>query len=352
MINTNFLSEARKFFQCEYLIPVGSGTAGLFLALKTIDVRHKKVMIPGLTCPNVALAVIAAGGTPVVVDVSHHDANISVAAIEQALDRTIRAIIAVDSFGYPANISALKKLAASFDILVIEDACQAYGGKIAGEVIGSRGDLGVISFGYSKPVALLGGGFLMTHSQDMFKNLTDVMASWNVNVWAVAKNRIALKLGMKNQYKIFGFLSLYLGLLRYGFPASLWKDLPEAWRRFENELEPVKSQLKKTQEFISRFRGFERFDYKEENWLPWRYSFKLPQVLDRTLFANLAREIGLGYSRLYPPLTYQFQELECLTDEKSAANRISSAIINLKYEMNLRSIRSLVDKVSLLYKRW
>ncbi|MBW2059014.1 MAG: DegT/DnrJ/EryC1/StrS family aminotransferase [Deltaproteobacteria bacterium] len=99
----------REFLRCDYVVPVGSGTAGLFSAPKAIDIHNKKVLIPASNCPSAAIVAFAARGKPVAVDLSYSDHNISPGSVRNAMGAPVRAIIAVDAFWLPGRYSETEK---------------------------------------------------------------------------------------------------------------------------------------------------------------------------------------------------------------------------------------------------
>lgn len=135
-----------------------SGTAALSLALKTLGIgAGDEVVLPTYVCWNVLSAVTACGATPVMCDV---DVNgvVTAQTVHAVLSSQTRAIVAVHIFGHPCDIDSLTSLG----LPVIEDACQAFGLKIAGRLAGTLGDLGVLSFHATKCLTTGEGGMLVT----------------------------------------------------------------------------------------------------------------------------------------------------------------------------------------------
>lgn len=347
----NTIAKIQDFFRCEFIIPVGSGTAGLYLSLKAAGVKGKKVLLPICTCPDVAIAVYAAGGIPVVVDISENDYNISPDSIRGAMDENVSAIIAVDSFGYPAQINKIKELVKAYQCTVIEDACQAYGGEVDGAMVGTRGDIGVVSFGYAKPIALNGGGFILTNSKEIASEINANISSGSFSRFESVKNDLAVDLMLKDRYKVFRWLSVHFNLLNYHFPEKQKKALEESWPVFEDNIERNKQCLNKVQELLASCNGIRTFDYQVGNWLPWRYSFKITESENRSIFEKLALQEGITCSRLYSPLTSYFKDLivQCNMDRTS---KLVSTIYNLTYEVDPDSIKMLSDSMERVLEKW
>ena len=334
----------RKFFSCEYVIPVGSGTVGLYLALKAIDVRHKKVLIPASTCPSVAIAVFAAGGKPVAVDVSYSDYNISSESVEDAMDTTVRAIIAVDAFGYPADIQKLKSIASPYECIVIEDACQAYGGKVGDRIIGNRADVGVISVGSFKSIDVKVGGFLLTNSRDFLRKVNHIRESPDFDILRNEKHKFANYLMDKGKNKTVRFLSSYLGLLRYNFPTIDEQYFAKRWKEFEAEIEPLRTKLNIVKNLISSIHRIELFDYEIDSWLPWRYSFKVPDLLRKQEILKEFQEVGIRTTQLYRPITEHFCDID-VSNSLKYTMLMKDGIVNLCYKITIADVDLLIDKL-------
>ncbi len=153
---------------------LNSGTAALYLALKSIDVEEKDVIIPAYTCGAVAEAVLLAGGTPVFADVDVNTFNIDLKDLKRKISDRTRAVIVVDLFGNPVDYRALKEILEPYNIYLIDDAAQALGAKYDDRYIGSFGDLAVFSFGLGKGITGGGGGALIVNNKDFANEIEDL----------------------------------------------------------------------------------------------------------------------------------------------------------------------------------
>jgi dTDP-4-amino-4,6-dideoxygalactose transaminase len=116
------------------------------------------VLIPRLCCWKVAVAVLRAGCRPVVCDVNDNLTLDTGRAIEVASRLDVRAIIAVHHLGFPADVAALAGNL-SDDLVLIEDAAQAWELLGRGSAVGEHSDYVTTSFGETKPYSLgFGGG--------------------------------------------------------------------------------------------------------------------------------------------------------------------------------------------------
>jgi len=145
-------------------LAVSSGTTALELCLATTPravSAGDEVIVPAVTWPSPGNAVLLRNADAVLVDVDPSTWNLSPAEVARALTPRTRAIIAVDQFGVPAEVPALRALASDIDL--IEDAACAIGSTLHGVPCGVLGDVGTYSFHPRKVVTTGEGGMVLTH---------------------------------------------------------------------------------------------------------------------------------------------------------------------------------------------
>jgi dTDP-4-amino-4,6-dideoxygalactose transaminase len=151
----SFEQEFAEFCGTQYAVGVDSGLSALKLSMLAFGIGPgDEVIVPAHTFIATAAAVTFAGAKPVLVDVEPITYNIDVAQIEAAITSRTRAIIPVHLYGLPADMEAILSIADQYDLVVIEDACQAHGAIYQGRRVGSLGDAAAFSF---YPAKNLGG---------------------------------------------------------------------------------------------------------------------------------------------------------------------------------------------------
>ena len=116
-----------------HAVAVSSGTAGLHLALLALGISSgDEVIVPSFTFIAVANAVRYVGALPVFADIDPETLNLSPSSVEAAITPRTRALIAVHTFGRPADIVALLDIANRHNLRVIEDVCEAIGAEVGG----------------------------------------------------------------------------------------------------------------------------------------------------------------------------------------------------------------------------
>jgi dTDP-4-amino-4,6-dideoxygalactose transaminase len=149
----------------EHAVCVASGFSALRLSLGALGVGSSdSVVVPAYCCVALANAVLAWGGTPVPVEIEPRSWNLSqrdcCAAIANCRPR---AVIAVNTFGMPAEIDEIVKSGAP----VIEDCAHAFGIAPGAKWLGSRAQVGVLSFYATKLIGGGEGGAVLTNSSEL-----------------------------------------------------------------------------------------------------------------------------------------------------------------------------------------
>lgn len=149
-----------------HCLSCASGTDALTLALKAWGIgQGDAVFVPDFTFFASAEAVSSVGATPIFIDVDRETFNINPVDLENKIQATIRAgellpkvIMAVDLFGLPANYPAIRTIADSHHLLILEDGAQGFGGAVDGKRNCSFGDISTTSFFPAKPLGCYGDG--------------------------------------------------------------------------------------------------------------------------------------------------------------------------------------------------
>lgn len=163
----------------KYAITCANGTDALTLALMAMDIKSgDAVFCPTFTFFATAESIAFAHATPVFVDSNETTYNICPEDLEKRIQRTIsegellpKAIIAVDLFGLPANYPAIEAIAKKYNLKLIEDAAQGFGGSIDGKMAGSFGDIATTSFFPAKPLGCYGDGGAVFTNNDKYAEL-------------------------------------------------------------------------------------------------------------------------------------------------------------------------------------
>jgi perosamine synthetase len=157
-----FETELAAFHGVGHAVAVSSGTAGLHLALHTLEIGEgDEVIVPSFAFVAVANTVLQMRAIPVFVEIDPHTLNLDPAAVEQAITGRTRAIVVVHTFGVPAQMDQLVDLARRHHLVLIEDACEAIGARFDSQRAGGFGDLAVLGFYPNKQITTGEGGAIL-----------------------------------------------------------------------------------------------------------------------------------------------------------------------------------------------
>lgn len=162
-----FEREFASYLGVPHAVGVGSGTEAIHLALRALEVGSGAEVItaPNAGVPTVA-AIVAAGATPVFVDVQPESYNLDPALIEAAISPRTRALLPVHLYGQAADMSPILDVARRHGLKVIEDACQGHGATYHGRKVGSLAEAGCFSFYPTKNLGCYGDGGLIATSDE------------------------------------------------------------------------------------------------------------------------------------------------------------------------------------------
>ena len=170
---TNEFEESfSNFIGTKYCLAVSSGTAALISALAALEVGPgDEVIIPAYTFIANAHAILAVGAIPIIAEIDS-TLTLDPVDVQKKITKRTRAVIAVHMVGQPCNLSAIRRIAKSNQIHLVEDSCQSTGGFYKGKPLGSYGDLGCFSFNYFKAMTCGEGGAIVTNNRTLLERAT------------------------------------------------------------------------------------------------------------------------------------------------------------------------------------
>ncbi len=170
----------------KYCISCANGTDALILALMVMGIgKGDAVLVPDFTYIATASSVALVGATPIFVDIDLDTFNMSIESLENVVKKVyndkkfkLKAIMPVDLFGLPADYDNILKIAKKYNLIVIEDAAQGFGGSINGKKACSFGDISCTSFFPAKPLGCYGdGGAIFTDDKTVYEKLISLRSN-------------------------------------------------------------------------------------------------------------------------------------------------------------------------------
>lgn len=165
--------------QKKRVVALSSGTAAVHLALIACGVGPgDEVCVQSFTFCASSHPITYLGATPVFVDSEKETWNMDPELLEEAIkDRIVKtgkkpkAIVPVALYGMPYQIDKIMEIANFYEIPVIEDAAEGFGSRFNGQVLGTFGKYGVLSFNGNKMITTSGGGALVTSNEDEWREI-------------------------------------------------------------------------------------------------------------------------------------------------------------------------------------
>ncbi len=277
-----------EYVGVKHCITCANGTDALELAERAYNIgKGDAVFVPDFTFFSTAETVADLGATPVFVDVENDSFNICPEALEEEIKKVIakgelkpRAVVPVDLFGQPANFEAVFKIAKKYDLLVIEDGAQGFGGKIGERRACSFGDIATTSFFPAKPLGCYGdGGAVFTNDDE----IADIIRSLAVHGKSKTDKYENLSLGINSRLDTIQAAVLNIKLTAF----------------IDYELEDVN---KAAQIYTERLKGIvEVPEIREGYYSSWaQYTIKLKDSETRDRVQAELKEQGIPTMIYYP----------------------------------------------------
>lgn len=161
------------------VVALSAGTAAVHLALIACGVKAgDEVIVQSFTFCASSHPVTYLGATPVFVDSEKDTWNMDPELLEEAIKDRIaktgrkpKAIVLVALYGMPYNITKIMEIANRYEIPVVEDAAEGFGSRFNGQVLGTFGKYGVLSFNGNKMITTSGGGALICADDEAKKQI-------------------------------------------------------------------------------------------------------------------------------------------------------------------------------------
>ena len=168
-----FVGESKR------VVALSAGTAAVHLGLLAAGVKHgDEVIVQSFTFCASTHPITYLGATPVLVDSEPDTWNIDPELMEKAIQDRINktgrkpaAIVPVALYGMPYKVDRIMEIANKYGIPVVEDAAEGFGSKYKGQVLGTFGKYGVLSFNGNKIITTSGGGALITANEDEWREI-------------------------------------------------------------------------------------------------------------------------------------------------------------------------------------
>lgn len=147
---------------------LNSGRSAIYIALKSLGIgQGDEVLLQAYTCNSVPNPVLWTGATPVYADIDEETLNMDLESLKSRITEKTKVIIVQHTFGNPAKIKEILKIAEKHKLKVIEDCAHSLGASVDNKLLGTFGDLAILSFGREKVISGLTGGALLVNDKGL-----------------------------------------------------------------------------------------------------------------------------------------------------------------------------------------
>ena len=156
----------------KYGVTVSSGTAGLHVALLSLELKkNDEVIMPAITMSAVLYSIILCGAKPVFADINEDTMCISTDSIKSKITKNTKAIVSVSLFGLPPKLSEIKSIIKKTKkkMYLIEDNAESLLAKHKNKSVGNFGDFSMFSFQASKMLTCGEGGILVSNNKALYE---------------------------------------------------------------------------------------------------------------------------------------------------------------------------------------
>lgn len=184
--NAEFEKKLAAFIGIKHLITVNSGSSANLVAFSTLTSsklgsraiqRGDEVIGVAAGFPTTVNPILQFGAVPVFVDVDPLTHNIDASKIEAAISPKTKAIMLAHSLGNPFNLDVVTALCKKYNLWLVEDCCDALGTTYRGQMVGTFGDIGTLSFYPAHHITMGEGGAVFTNNDDL-KTIAESFRDW------------------------------------------------------------------------------------------------------------------------------------------------------------------------------
>jgi dTDP-4-amino-4,6-dideoxygalactose transaminase len=169
--------EFANIFSAKRAFAFWKGRVALYAILKAMGIGGgDEVIAPGYTCVMTVNPIKYLGAKPIYVDIEPATYNIDINLLQDKIGPKTRAIIAQHTYGYPCDVDAIRQIADTNSIPVVEDCCLALGSEYKGQKVGTFGKAAYFSFQWNKPYTTGLGGMALTDDINLAGRIESLQA--------------------------------------------------------------------------------------------------------------------------------------------------------------------------------
>jgi dTDP-4-amino-4,6-dideoxygalactose transaminase len=308
-----------KYVGVKHCITCANGTEAMTLLMMAWDIKEgDAVFVPDFTFFSTGEIVAFRGATPIFVDVNRDTFNIDTVKLEKTIIKVLeegkltpKVIIPVDLFGLPADHIEIEKIAKKYNLRVLEDAAQGFGGSINGKKACSFGDAATTSFFPAKPLGCYGDGGAIFTNDDALAELLN-----SLKVHGKGENKYEnVRIGVNSRLDTIQAAILNVKLT--AFIEHELEDVNRVYRLYTEKLEGVVETPVIPEGYVSSFA---------------QYTIKLNNKEERDALQIKLKEQGIPSMVYYAkPMHRQgaFEEYGYDDDNFEVTNKLCDTVLSL-----------------------
>lgn len=343
--NIEFEKKLATFIGVKHLITVNSGSSANLVAFSSLTSpklgaraiqKGDEVIGVAAGFPTTVNPILQFGAVPVFVDIDELTHNVDASKIEAAISPKTKAIMLAHSLGNPFNLDIVTTLCKKYNLWLIEDCCDALGSTYRGQMVGTFGDIGTLSFYPAHHITMGEGGAVFTNNDDLI-SIAESFRDWGRDCYCApgkdntCGKRFSHKLGNLPQGYDHKYTYSHLG---YNLKIT---DLQAACGLAQLEKAPAFIQARKDNfSFLrARLKGCEEFihlpkptDFSDPSWFGFPITLKEQCPVTRLDLLTYLNQNNIGTRLLFAG------NLTCQPYLSGANYRISGDLTNTNKIMN------------------
>lgn len=283
-----------EYFGSKYAVMVNSGSSAnliLFSALVLSGKINKEdeIIVPAVSWSTTYFPLIQNGLKIKFVDIDRETLNIDISKLEKAISKNTKAIFAVNLLGNPNNFELLFDICQKYNLLLIEDNCEALGAKYNSKYTGTFGIAGSFSFFYSHHICTMEGGMVATDDKELYEYMLSLRAhGWTRNL---PKDSKIYQKNPDEFYELFNFILPGYNLRPLEIEAAIGIE------QLKKVDKIIKNRRKNTEYFKERLDNMRIYDTQKEvgesSWFGFPIILKEKYQGKRDLVVNFLKEKGI-----------------------------------------------------------
>ena len=337
-----FEKNLAEYVGTKFCISFNSGTSALHASLLSIGLKsNQEIIVPSFTFIATANSVLMAGGIPHFVDIEKENYGLDPVQTEHSISKNVKAIMPVHYAGLPCKINELRNIADKKKIYLIEDAAESLGSTTNKKMIGTFGDLSVLSFAPNKIITTGEGGAVLTNSKTLHEKLKLIRSHGRLET----SNYFSSSL--KPKYVTLGY--------NWRMPSMIAAlGLSQL-----NRIEKLINMRRKNAHFISnKLKKFPQItlptESKHEKHVFQLYSILLPNSYQRNNLMAFLTKKGIMTKVYFEPIhtTQFYKKVNFKKSELKNTLEISNRIISLPIypDLTQNELQYIVDSISNFFK--